>query len=92
MQVWKKKGHYRKDCPNSAATSPRPDQYMQAQPYSPPTTVTQTITASYAVPQPSFETILKEFAMAKQTKQQLKKERVANPDKSRQHTTVSSVD
>ena len=59
------KGHYRKNCPRSAGTSPGPDQNIQAQPYSPPTTVTQTVTASYAVTQSNFVTILKELPKAK---------------------------
>ena len=37
---------YRKDCPKSACTSPGPYQKMLMQPYSPPTTVTQMVTAT----------------------------------------------
>ena len=39
---------------------------MLLQPYNPPTTVTQTVTASYFLPQLSLVTILKEIAKAKQ--------------------------
>ena len=38
------KGHYRKDYPKFDSTSWVPDQNMASQPYSPPTTVTQTVT------------------------------------------------
>ena len=50
------KGHYRKDCPNPTITSPFTDQNLT---YSPPTTVTQIVTAFYAVLQISLVTILK---------------------------------
>ena len=59
------KSHYRKDCPHSAGTSPCPDQNMQS--YSPPSTVKEMVTASYAAPQSSLANILKELAKVKQT-------------------------
>ena len=61
------KGNYRKDCPTSAGTSPSLDQNMPVQFYSPPTTVTQTVTASYAVSQTGLVTIQKELAEVNQT-------------------------
>ena len=57
------KGHYRKDCPTSSGISPVPDQIPT---YSPPTTVTQTDTASYSVPKSSLVTICKKIAKAKE--------------------------
>ena len=48
------KGHYRKDCPNSAGTSLLPDKTSSMQNCSPPTTVIQTVTSLYAVPQSSL--------------------------------------
>ena len=59
-----KKGHYRKDCPNSIDTSPVVDQHLT---HNPPHTGTQMAIASYAVPKSSLVTILKELAKAKQT-------------------------
>ena len=54
-------GHYAKDCPNSTGTGPAPDQTL---PYSAPTTVTETVTASYSVSK--FSKYL-ELAKVKQT-------------------------
>ena len=67
------KSHYRKDFPNSAGKDPGLDQNMPVQPYSPPTTVTQTMTASYVVLTSSLVTIFRELAKAKQTNWPLKK-------------------
>ena len=64
------KGHYRKDCHNSTGTSAVQDQTSV---YSPSTTVTQIVRASYGVPQYSLVTILKGFVKAKQTNQQLRR-------------------
>ena len=58
------KGHYRKYCPNSTGTSQIPEQTPTN---SSPSAVTQTVTASYVVPQSSLVTILKELVNAKQT-------------------------
>ena len=44
----------------------QPDQTPTIPMYSVPTTVTETVAASYAVPQSSLVTILKELAKAKQ--------------------------
>ena len=67
------KGHHRKHCPNSPGTHSALDQNIPGQTYRPPTTVTQTVTTSYTVPQSSLVTILKQFARAKQMNHQLRK-------------------
>ena len=67
------KGNYRKDCYSSSGTSPVPDKTPITPMYSSPTTVTQTVTALYAVPQSSLVIILKELAKVKQTNWQLRK-------------------
>ena len=41
------KGHYRKGYPKSTGTSPVPDLTPM---YSPPTSITEVVTASYAIP------------------------------------------
>ena len=46
----RQEGHYRKDCPNSADTSPVLDQNTSVQTYSSLTTVIQTVTASFTIP------------------------------------------
>ena len=51
----------------------RPDQNMQVHPYNPPTTVTQTVTVFYFVPQSNLVTIIKELAKTKQTTWQFKR-------------------
>ena len=53
------KAYYGKDCPISSTTSPVPDQSLTKPMNSPPTTVIQMVTASYAVSQSSLVTILK---------------------------------
>ena len=53
------KCHYKKDCNNSAGTSPVSDQTASVSIYSLATMVTQTVTASYGVSQSSFVTIFK---------------------------------
>ena len=68
----RQKGHYRKDCLNSAGTSHSPDQNISVQPYSPSTTVTQKVTVPYAASQSHLVTILKELAKTKQTNRHLK--------------------
>ena len=60
----------RKDCPSLTCTIPVPDQNPTC---SPPTTVKQTVTASYAVLQSTLVTILKEIWIVKQNNQQLRK-------------------
>ena len=67
------KGHYRKDCSNSACTSPVPDQTSTIQTYCLPTMVSQTVTASYALLQNSLVTIHKELARVKKRNHQLRK-------------------
>ena len=59
----RKQGHYRKDCPNANGTTPGPE--LNIQPYSPQTTVTQTVTVSYAVPRSSSVTFLEGLAKTK---------------------------
>ena len=63
----RQEGHYGRDCPNSAGPTSELHQNMQAQPYSPPKAVTQTIIASYAMLQSSLITIIKE--LTKQNRQ-----------------------
>ena len=55
------KGHYSKDCPNSAGTGPMPDQTLSLLTYSHHTMVTKRVTASHAVSQYSLMTILRAF-------------------------------
>ena len=66
------KGQYRKDCPNLAGTIPGPDQNMPLQSNMASMTVAQMETASYAIPQSSLLTNLRELAKVKQTDEQLK--------------------
>ena len=66
------KDHIRKDCPISTSSSQPPDQSIPVKSYSPPITVTQTVTASYTVPQSSLVTILQELN-AMQMNYQLRK-------------------
>ena len=60
------RGHYRKCCPSSAGTSQVLDQTLTTSMYSPPTTVTQTMTVSCAALQSSLVIILKELVKTKQ--------------------------
>ena len=62
----RQKYHYRKDCPSTAVTSLELEQNILTQLYGQPKMMT--VTVSYAVPQSSLLTILKELAKAsKQT-------------------------
>ena len=63
---WQAWWNFRKHCPSSIAMCPVLDQILTTPKYSPPTTVTQMVTASYAVSQSSLGTILTEIAKAKQ--------------------------
>ena len=72
------KGQYRKDYTNSICISPVLDQNLM---YTLPTTLTQMVMASYAVPSVVLVTILKELAKAKQMNQQLRKSIQQTPSK-----------
>ena len=83
------KGHYRKDCPNSTGTSPVPDQTST---YKPPTTVTQTLRPSYAVPQSSLVTILEGVSGSKAGQSTIEKEYSANTTKTNSSSCTTHRD
>ena len=60
-------GHYRNNCTYSTGISLAPDQTPM---HSPPTIVTHMVTASYAMSQSSWVTILKELTKVKKMNQQ----------------------
>ena len=85
-----KKGHYKKDCSNSTGTFPVPDHTSSLSNYSQPTTVTQMVMTTYAVPMSTLVTILKGLKKVKTEKSPIEEEHSANSSKAKFYPTAQN--